>query len=104
MTSISDQAKLKPVIQPRLRGRRSALTRVAEFLVFTLPLLLFLAILYGTLLWNFYVSMANWVSTAANYTFTGLKWYHYLSLLVLSILSICVVENSCLLYNPKLDC
>ena len=22
--------------------------------------------------------MANWVSTAADYTFTGLKWYKYL--------------------------
>jgi len=51
---------------------------VAEFLVFTLPLLLFLLILYGTLIWNFYVSMANWVSTAADYTFSGLKWYQYL--------------------------
>ena len=26
-----------------------------------------------TLIWNFYVSMANWVSTAADYTFTGLE-------------------------------
>ncbi len=51
---------------------------VTEFLVFTLPLLLFLIILYGTLIWNFYVSTANWVSTAANYTFTGLKWYKFL--------------------------
>jgi ABC-type sugar transport system permease subunit len=37
-----------------------------------------LVILYGTLLWNIYVSMANWVSTAANYSFTGFKWYTYL--------------------------
>ncbi|OGO64129.1 MAG: hypothetical protein A2Z45_09915 [Chloroflexi bacterium RBG_19FT_COMBO_55_16] len=47
-------------------------------MVFTLPLLVFLLILYGTLFWNFYVSMANWVSTAPDYTFTGLKWYNYL--------------------------
>jgi ABC-type sugar transport system permease subunit len=58
------------------RKRRGA--AVAEFFVFTLPLLIFLIILYGTLLWNFYVSMANWVSTAADYSFTGLKWYHFL--------------------------
>ena len=58
------------------RKRRGA--AVAEFLVFTLPLLIFLVILYGTLLWNFYVSMANWVSTAADYSFTGLKWYQFL--------------------------
>ena len=51
---------------------------VIEFLVFTLPLLVFLSILYGTLFWNFYVSMANWVSTASDYTFSGLKWYSYL--------------------------
>lgn len=51
---------------------------VAEFLVFTLPLLLFLLILYGTLIWNFYVSTANWVNINVDYTFTGLKWYRYL--------------------------
>jgi len=56
------------------RGRAT----VIEFLVFTLPLLVFLLILYGTLLWNLYVSMANWVSTVPDYTFTGLKWYNYL--------------------------
>jgi ABC-type sugar transport system permease subunit len=51
---------------------------VVEFLVFTLPLLLFLLILYGTLIWNIYMSMANWISTKINYTFTGFKWYSYL--------------------------
>src|SRR4030042_3553462 len=57
-------------------GRKK--TTVPEFLVFTLPLILFLLILYGTLIWNFYVSTANWVSTAPDYTFTGLKWYKFL--------------------------
>ncbi len=51
---------------------------IEEFLVFTVPILFFLIILYGTLIWNFYVSMANWVSTAADYSFTGFKWYTYL--------------------------
>ncbi len=51
---------------------------IAEFFVFTLPLLVFLLILYGTLIWNFYVSMANWVNINVDYTFTGLKWYRYL--------------------------
>jgi ABC-type sugar transport system permease subunit len=63
------------------RARRRAKPRgkpVAEFLVFTLPLLIFLFVLYGTLLWNFYVSTTNWVSTAANYTFSGFKWYTFL--------------------------
>lgn len=57
------------------RKRRADVT---EFLVFTLPLLVFLTILYATLVWNIYVSTANWVSTAADYSFTGLKWYQYL--------------------------
>ncbi len=51
---------------------------ISEFLVFTLPLILFLLILYGSLLWNVYVSLANWVSTAPDYTLTGFKWYSYL--------------------------
>ena len=59
------------------RPRRKGIS-ISEFLVFTLPLLLFLLILYGTLIWNFYMSMVNWVSTAPDYTFTGLKWYTYL--------------------------
>jgi ABC-type sugar transport system permease subunit len=66
------------VISAKVQKRRREGASVVEFLVFTLPLLLFLVILYGTLFWNIYVSMANWVSTAANYTFTGLKWYTYL--------------------------
>jgi ABC-type sugar transport system permease subunit len=66
------------VISAKAQNRRRAGNSVAEFLVFTLPLLLFLCILYGTLIWNIYVSMANWVSTAPDYTFTGMKWYTYL--------------------------
>jgi ABC-type sugar transport system permease subunit len=59
------------------KGTRNRVS-ISEFLVFTLPLLVFLSILYGSLLWNVYVSMANWVSTAPDYTFSGLKWYTYL--------------------------
>jgi ABC-type sugar transport system permease subunit len=66
------------VIVAKAHNNHKKITAVSEFLVFTLPLLFFLAILYGTLLWNFYVSMTNWVSTAVNYTFTGLKWYGFL--------------------------
>ncbi|MBN1450266.1 MAG: sugar ABC transporter permease [Anaerolineales bacterium] len=57
---------------------RKLWAKFSEFLVFTLPLLVFLLILYGTLVWNFYVSMANWVNINADYTFTGLKWYQFL--------------------------
>jgi ABC-type sugar transport system permease subunit len=66
------------VISATAQKRKREGASVLEFLVFTLPLLLFLVILYGTLFWNIYVSMANWVSTAANYSFTGFKWYTYL--------------------------
>ena len=62
----------------RRQQRKRQRDIVMEFLVFTLPLLVFLLILYGTLAWNFYVSTGNWVSTAPDYTFTGLKWYRYL--------------------------
>ena len=78
MTSIGEQASLKKVVELGAQKRRRKRVPVLEFLVFTLPLLIFLGILYGTLLWNFYVSVANWVSTAADYTFVGFKWYTYL--------------------------
>jgi ABC-type sugar transport system permease subunit len=70
--------KATKVVSAQVQKRRRKQGSIAEFLVFTLPLLVFLLILYGSLLWNVYVSMTNWVSTAANYTFTGLKWYSYL--------------------------
>ena len=66
------------MISAQAQKRRREGASVVEFLVFTLPLLVFLLILYGTLFWNVYVSMGNWVSTAADYTFSGLKWYNYL--------------------------
>lgn len=69
---MSTMVEAAPPNRPRKR------TSVAEFLVFTLPLLIFLAVLYGTVVWNFYVSTVNWVSTAPDYTFTGFKWYSYL--------------------------
>jgi ABC-type sugar transport system permease subunit len=63
--------------QPVRRHRKKGIS-ISEFLVFTLPLLIFLLILYGTLLWNVYVSMANWVSTSPDFTFKGLQWYKFL--------------------------
>jgi len=46
-----------------------------NFLVFLLPLLVVLVILYGMLFWTFYISMSNWRGTSPNYTFVGFKWY-----------------------------
>jgi ABC-type sugar transport system permease subunit len=72
---VNDVIATKPQVAQKFRRKGMV---IAEFLVFTLPLLIFLIILYGTLLWNVYVSLSNWVSTAADYTFSGLKWYQFL--------------------------
>lgn len=61
---------------PRRRGR-GGLT-LAEFVVFLLPILVVVIVLYGTLLWTFYVSLADWKTVAPNYQFAGLKWYKFL--------------------------
>ena len=76
MTSISKEAAL--ATSARTGKRRKLRTAIIDFAVFTLPLLVFLFILYATLFWNIWVSMGNWVSTMPDYSFTGLKWYHYL--------------------------
>lgn len=57
--------------------RRDRYTFV-ELLVFLAPLLVFLFILYGTLIWTFYVSLTNWSGIAANYELVGFKWYEQL--------------------------
>ncbi|HSR20747.1 MAG TPA: sugar ABC transporter permease [Anaerolineales bacterium] len=67
-----------PIAEVATPTRRRRRTTLGEFLVFTAPILVFLGILYGTVLWNFYVSTTNWVSTAPDYTFSGFKWYSYL--------------------------
>lgn len=61
----------------RVNGTRVAIwrARTAEAAVFAAPLLVFLLVLYGMLLWTFYTSVADWQGTAPNYTFVGLKWY-----------------------------
>lgn len=61
------------------RGQRFSFKQFLRGLIDSLPflgpLLIFLLILYGMLGWTIYVSMANWVGTAPNYDFVGLKWY-----------------------------
>lgn len=51
---------------------------LSENLVFQIPLLFFVILLYGTLLWTIYVSFADWKTVAPNYEFTGLKWYQFI--------------------------
>ncbi|MEM2832852.1 MAG: sugar ABC transporter permease [Candidatus Caldarchaeum sp.] len=63
-------------MQARIFVRRQiVLIRFLETMLFVLPLLIFLIILYGMLGWTIYISVSNWSGTAPNYTFAGLKWY-----------------------------
>lgn len=62
--------KAKSRVSLRQRGKN-----FLESLPFLLPLLVFLTVLYGMLVWTIYISMANWQGTAPNYQFVGLKWY-----------------------------
>ena len=47
-------------------------------LVFLGPLLFFVIILYGTLIWTIYVSFSNWRIIRPDYSFAGLKWYQFI--------------------------
>lgn len=58
-------------------GRSSRQTRW-ENLAFLIPLLIFVVLLYGTLLWTIYVSFTDWRTVQPNYDFSGLKWYQFL--------------------------
>ncbi len=49
-----------------------------ELLVFLVPLLVFLIVLYGTLGWTIFVSFTDWKTVQANYQLTGFKWYTFL--------------------------
>ena len=49
--------------------------KIVNFFIFLLPLLVVLVLLYGMLIWTFYVSFSDWYGTAPNYKFVGLKWY-----------------------------
>ncbi len=68
-----------------LLSKRSARKRASwlaeswyERVIFLGPLLVFLVLLYGTLLWTFYVSLTNWTTIAPNYELGGFKWYRFL--------------------------
>ena len=65
------------ILNSRRAYRREGFS-AKETLVFLVPLLVFLVILYGTLLWTIYVSFTNWATTAANYHLIGFKWYQLL--------------------------
>ncbi len=61
-------------------ARRIRVTRekIVDRLVFLVPVVVFVTLLYGTLMWTLYVSFTDWKTVAANYHFTGLKWYRFL--------------------------
>jgi ABC-type sugar transport system permease subunit len=64
----------KPITAKRRRRKMN----LSETLLFLVPLLFFVILLYGTLLWTIYVSFADWQTIAPNYEFAGLKWYRFL--------------------------
>ena len=59
------------------KSRRGKFSFV-DNLVFLGPLLFFVIILYGTLIWTIYVSFSDWKTIRPDYTFAGLKWYNFL--------------------------
>ena len=70
-------------VSKRVKSLTARRRRVGEFgfldtLVFLGPILIFIIVLYGTLLWTIYVSLTDWKTIQANYTLTGLKWYKFL--------------------------
>lgn len=61
----------------RRRSGRDQLS-FTDYLVFFVPLLVFILLLYSTLLWTLYVSFTDWMTVTPNYEFTGFKWYQHL--------------------------
>lgn len=61
----------------RRRSGRDQLS-FTDYLVFLVPLLVFVLLLYSTLLWTLYVSFTDWMTVTPNYEFTGFKWYQHL--------------------------
>lgn len=62
----------------RLRKPHRGQLSLTDVLVFVVPLVFFLVILYGTLFWTIYVSMSEWKTIMPDYSFGGLKWYEFL--------------------------
>jgi ABC-type sugar transport system permease subunit len=74
---VSTFKRFLPAIAKRKKYVRSRYT-FAESLVFKVPILAFVCLLYGMLVWTIIVSFANWQGTSPTYAFTGLKWYRLL--------------------------
>jgi ABC-type sugar transport system permease subunit len=61
-----------------LKSKKRSRQNLADILVFLVPLLAFIVILYGLLAWTVYVSFTDWKSIAPNYELVGTKWYEFL--------------------------
>jgi ABC-type sugar transport system permease subunit len=71
---VSTANRIEIIQAKRKKNVRSRYT-LPEFLVFKLPLLFFVCLLYGMLVWTIVVSFTNWSGVAPNFDFAGLKWY-----------------------------
>ena len=83
--SISSQTRSAPTRQAKRPDGKSTAKSVpkfnlVDFIVFLLPLLLFVILLYGMLGWTFYISFSE-STLSPNYTFAGLKWYQTMTTL-----------------------
>ncbi|RPI32581.1 MAG: sugar ABC transporter permease [Chloroflexota bacterium] len=65
----------KLAVSAQRQERRQSIT---DILIFLVPLLFFVILLYGTLFWTVYVSFTNWRTIAPNYELTGFRWYNFL--------------------------
>ena len=76
MASQAAVSRTKRMIAPH-RFRRGEFN-FTDTLIFLGPILIFILILYGLLIWTIYVSLTNWHTILADYSFSGTKWYQFL--------------------------
>jgi ABC-type sugar transport system permease subunit len=72
---VADRVRARILARERSKGRK---LNLVDVLVFLVPLLLFVVLLYGTLFWTIYVSFTDWASIKPNYEFSGTKWYEFI--------------------------
>jgi len=73
-----DLAQANCVMATRIAQRSRKRLNLPEILIFLVPLLFFVILLYGTLFWTIYVSFTNWETVAPNYDLTGPQWYEFI--------------------------
>jgi raffinose/stachyose/melibiose transport system permease protein len=78
VSKLTSQAQAPTLKKARGRKIRRGEFNLTDTLFFLGPIMIFVLVLYGTLLWTIYVSFTDWKNISANYTLTGFKWYNFL--------------------------